>query len=103
MSRRSEKKTEPSPTRRVVLRLPESIADRHQGDWTGLRELLSKWVSEGDYLDPVTREPTRQVCFSLPTDTAEALEDEAERLTEATGERWTVSRVVSEIWARDAP
>lgn len=101
-----KKKTEkkkPGPrekkaTTRMVLRLPESIADANAGDWSGLREVLDRWAKKGTGLE-VEYDPPRQVCFSVGTETAEAIREEAERLTEETGQQWTASMVVARVWA----
>jgi hypothetical protein len=43
------------------------------------------------------------VCFHVDAATEVALREEAERLTEATGQAWTVSMVVARLWDREGP
>lgn len=96
---------ERADSKHLVIRLPVSVgaslkgeAVRRGRDWTPLRELLEKWAEEGDYLEAEVPEEKEQVCFAVSTKTASVLEQEAERLTEETGKKWTVSMVVHKIW-----
>lgn len=104
-----EREPDAAETERLVLRLPASIKEslevgdrapkRGQLDWSPVREVLDGWAKRAKQLKPDQEDPTEQVCFHVSHGTAEALRREADRLTEATGSKWTVSKVVAALWA----
>ena len=89
---------ENAPSRSVNWRLPLSVAEEHEGDWSAFRELLDAWAESGEKLEPEVPEETTSCCFRVDPDTLEALEKEAKRLTKKTGKRWTAGRVARGIW-----
>jgi deferrochelatase/peroxidase EfeB len=100
------KATEDAGTARLVLRLPQSIGDslelgpRNQRDFSPLREVLDRWAKKAKPIEVVS-DPSKQVCFHVNASTEDALWKEAERLTEETGQVWTVSMVVARLWAEN--
>lgn len=94
---------EDAGTARLVLRLPSSISEglelgpRNQRDFSPLREVLDRWARRAKPLK-VASDPPKQVCFHVNAETEVALREEAERLTEETGQAWTVSMVVARLW-----
>lgn len=106
---RKKKAADGGETTRLVLRLPASIKEslevgerapgRGQLDWSPVREVLDDWAERGGAALEPEVDPTEQVCFHVAAGTAEALREEAERLTEETGAKWTVSMVVAALWA----
>lgn len=108
-SKEKEREQAAPETERLVLRLPASIKEslevgdraprRGQLDWSPVREVLDGWAKRAKQLKVDVEDPTEQVCFHVSAGTAEALRREADRLTEATGSRWTVSKVVAALWA----
>lgn len=84
-------------TRTVHWRLPVRVAS--EGDsWEPFREKLAAWAESGEQLEVETPEETKNVCIRVPAAVLEKLEEEARRLTEETGRRWTAGRVAREIW-----
>ena len=95
-------KKQDDETSQVYWRLPEAlVADCEEqdsgGNWAeGYRSFLTKAAKRGDQL--VVEGPPVSKSMSLPTDVERYLEDEALRLTKATGQEWSAMQVGRELW-----
>jgi hypothetical protein len=83
----------------VTWRLPLTVSDSMNGDWTPMRKMLDWWAKKGVELkDPEPPEETLSCCMRMDHDTLAAVEAEAERLTKVTGRKWSAGRVARILW-----
>jgi hypothetical protein len=88
---------------RVTWRLPVELADRVDGDWDRFRDMLARWVDAKKPLPvPELPEDTKSCCFMIEQEILDTLEQEAKRLSAATGRKWTAGRVARTIYELDA-
>ena len=83
----------------VTWRLPLTVSNDMDGDWSRMRAMLDWWAEEGDEIEvPDGPEETVSCCMRLDHDTLEMIEAEAARMTKATGRKWSAGRVARELW-----
>jgi hypothetical protein len=83
----------------VNWRLPQAMVDDLGPD--GIRDMLARWVSKRRRVPVDPPEPgSVHRCYMMPPRVVAALDREAARLTDRTGQRWTPARVAREIWSR---
>jgi len=83
----------------VTWRMPVWVAEAHAGDWSEFRDILAKWVEEGEELEvPDAPEETTSVCLRMPVEVLSALEEEAKRVSKHTKRKWTAGKVARKIY-----
>lgn len=104
MTKKNENETELEveervETKPVTWRMPLWVAEAHAGDWSEFRDVLEKWVEEGEELEiPDIPEETTSVCLRMPVDILAVLDKEAKRLSKYTKRKWTAGKVARKIY-----
>jgi len=82
----------------VTWRLPGSVVDEMEGDFSPLREKLDKWAKKAKALDPPPRDEKINRCLMVDAAVLAKLEKEAKRLTKKHGRRFTAATVAALVW-----